>query len=214
MTKRSWCSTVDGRSPEVNLTKSELHSVQADRQEADGAELDSRVLDISLEQATVAQLWDHWAFHNWLFLLENVVFLNFQHVKCTVSRCYGVSVFFGYMIFIISSLLSPLSSSPPPCLLSSPLLSSPLLSSPLLSSPLLSSPLLSSPLLSSPLLVSPLLFSSLWSSSVSLLSLFCVVVVFFSVFVLSLLHLLRCCRCFCRRCSCCCWLLLLPSLCS
>ena len=30
------------------------------------------------------------AFHNYPFFLENVVFLNFQCVKGTFSRCYGV----------------------------------------------------------------------------------------------------------------------------
>ena len=53
------------------------------------------------------------------------------------------------------------------------------------------------------LLFSPLLSSSLLSSPplsvVSVVSLFCAVVVFLLCVVL-----LRCCRCFCRRCSCCC----------
>ena len=92
------------------------------------------------------------------FFLPETVFLNFQNVKGTLSRCHGVFfffVFFGYMIFIISFLLSPPSSSPPLSLL--------------FSSPLFFSLLL----LSSSLLLSP------WSSVVSLL---CAVVVFFSCF--------------------------------
>ena len=80
----------------------------------------------------------HWAFlnerDNWLRFSGNVLFFEFSVCTRHFSQCYGV--FLCFFFFVVHnfhrlfSFLSPLSSSPAPCLLSSlsPLLSSPPLS--------------------------------------------------------------------------------------